>query len=95
MQYIIRLNPKAYNPLTKRIAAGKIWEVEQLKSKDSDGVKWHCGDVKIVRDGKMIPINELFVFPKPGEKPTELKLEGYVFRGYDDSIGILDLGAHG
>jgi hypothetical protein len=89
--YRVRLNPKAYNPLTKKITAEKIWEVEQMKTKDSDGVKWHCHDVQIGRSGRLVPIHELFVIPKPGEKPSELEFEGYVLRGYDGSICIQEL----
>ena len=91
LRYIVRLNPKAYNILTKRIDAGRIWEVEQVGNKDSEKVIWHCSDVKI--DEK--PIQKLFPFPKPGEKPVQMEFSGIAMRdGYHDAILISTIGRH-
>lgn len=91
MKYLVRLNPRAYNPLTKRINSAVIWEVEQVATKDSEKVLWHCSDVKI--DGESI--QKLFKFPKRGEKPTEMEFFGICTRdGYADAVNILTKGRH-
>ena len=84
MKYIVRINPGAYNLLTKRIDAKRIWEVEQCANKDSERVIWHCADVRI--DDK--PIYQLFVRPKEGEKPWQLECWGICARGQDNAIEI-------
>lgn len=90
MKYLVRLNPKSINPVTKKIDASRVWEVEQVKTKDSESVKWHCGDVQI--DG--MSIARLFKFAKPSEPSTELTFYGICTRGQDDAISILTTGRH-
>lgn len=89
MKYIVRLNPKAMNPLTKRIDARRIWEVEQCADKDSERVIWHCADVKI--DG--LPVHKFFILPKPGEPPWEFSAFGIVVRDQDNAI-VIRTGRH-
>jgi hypothetical protein len=84
LKYIVRLNPRAYNPLTRKIDPSRLWEVEQCADKDSGKVLWHCANVKI--NGTYI--REIFVLPKEGEKPFERTYNGICFRGQDDAIEI-------
>lgn len=84
MKYIVRINPGAYNPLTRKVRADRLWEIEQCKTKDSAAVKWHCADVRI----DQTPINQLFNLPKPGEKPWEFECFGICVRGQDNAIEI-------
>ena len=86
MQYIVRLNPRAWNPLTKRVDAARLWEVEQVANKDSERVIWHCADVRIGE----LPIRMFFTLPKAGEPPTELKFSGICTRGQDNAICIYE-----
>jgi hypothetical protein len=90
LKYLVRINSKAVHPVTKKIDESRVWEVEQAKTKDSEAVRWHCGDVQI--DG--MSIARLFKFPKPGEPPTELTFYGICTRGQDDAISILTAGRH-
>lgn len=95
MKYIIRLNPKALNPITRKIIADKVWEVEQCESRGRDGgidshkVIWHCADVRV----NATPIRELFQMVKEGEKPWSVEYFGICVRGADDAIEI-KTGAH-
>lgn len=89
MKYIVRLNPRARNPLTRKIDVSRVWEVEQLADKDSERVIWHCSEIRV---GDR-PIRELFVLPKPGEKATEMEFTGICFRGQDNAI-VIQEGAH-
>lgn len=84
MKYIVRINPKAFNPLTKKVIVDRLWEVEQCSNRDSARVLWHCRDVRI--DAK--PIQELFMLPKAGEPPWQWEGFGVCVRGYDDAIEI-------
>lgn len=84
MKYIVRLNPKAFNPLTNKVIVARLWEVEQCADKDSEKVLWHCADVRI--NDK--PIREIFVLPKPGEKAFEVSCSGICVRGQDNAIEI-------
>ncbi len=84
MRYLVRLNPNAINPLTMKVRADRLWEVEQAGSRDSESVIWHCADVKI--DGQHV--RELFQLPKPGEKPWEIERYGVCTRGQDNAIEI-------
>lgn len=84
MKYLVRLNPKAYNPVTGKVIAARLWEVEQCADKDSEKVIWHCHDVRI--NGQSI--RELFTLPKSGEKPFEAAASGICVRGADDAIEI-------
>lgn len=86
MRYLVRLNPKAINPLTGRIIPSRVWEVEQCANKDSEKVIWHCARIRIGD----VPIHKIFTFPKPGENPTELEFYGICVRGQDDAIVILE-----
>jgi hypothetical protein len=87
MRYIVRLNPKAYNPITQKVIANRVWEVEQCANKDSEKVIWHCAEVRI----NGTPMRELFTLPKPGEV-FEVKATGIVTRAYDDAIEITNGG---
>ena len=84
MRYLIRLNPKAFNPVTRQIIAERLWEVEQCASKDSEKVIWHCADVRV--DDK--PIRTLYTLPKQEEKPWEVEHFGICVRGQDNAIVI-------
>lgn len=84
MKYILRLNPKAYNPVTRKVIAERLWEVEQCATRDSDKVIWHCADIRV--DG--IPIRELFILPEAGSQPWEKECFGICTRGYDDVIEL-------
>lgn len=96
MKYIVRLNPKAINPITHKIIASRLWEIEQCETTgrngriDSEKVLWHCADVRI--DDK--PIRELFTLPAPGStEPWKIECYGIVVRGQDNAIEI-HTGAH-
>ena len=90
MKYFIRLNPKAINPLTLRVNASRLWEIEQCESHgkdgrlDSEAVIWHGADVRI--DGQHI--RELFQLPAQGERPWQIERYGVCTRGADDAIEI-------
>lgn len=92
MRYLIRLNPRAVNPLTRRVFAPRLWEVEQCANKDSERVIWHCADVRV--DQKLLtqiaPLEAYQEFGKPidGKKPWELEVWGVCVRGQDDVIEI-------
>lgn len=90
MKYLVRINPRAVNPLTKAIDATRVWEVEQAATRDSEKVKWHCADVNI--DGASV--TKIFKFPKKGEPPAQMEFYGVVVRGADDAIQILTKGRH-
>jgi hypothetical protein len=84
MRYLVRINPKALNPLTGKIIPGRIWEVEQCADKDSEKVIWHCADVRINKT----PIRELFRMLPLGA-PWEGEYFGLCLRAQDDVIEIL------
>jgi len=90
MKYIVRLNLKAFNPLTKQMIASRLWEVEQCESiggngqVDSAKYVMHCADVRI----DAIPIRMLFKLPKLGEKPWEQEFYGVCVRGQDNAVEI-------
>ena len=90
MKYILRLNPRAFNPLTKQVIPERLWEIEQCEQKGRDGrvdsekCIWHCADVRVDSH----PIRELFVMPKDGEKPFEMVMYGICVRGQDNAIEI-------
>lgn len=84
MIYKVRLNPRAYNPITGKVDPKRVWEIEQCSTKDSEKVIWHCAEVLI--DG--VPFRTIFVLPKAGEKPFEAEYQGIVVRGQDDAIEI-------
>lgn len=100
MKYIVRLNPKAINPLTLRVTKSRVWEVEQCASVggegrlDSEKCIWHCEDVRI----DSTPIRELFVLPKEGEPKWEKEFFGICVRGQDNAIeiktGACDVSGH-
>jgi hypothetical protein len=90
MKYIVRLNPKAWNPITNRVEPSRLWEVEQCATKDSEKVIWHRANVRIGERG----INELFVLQKPGEAPTELHFEGIIVGGGQDNALVIVEGRH-
>ena len=56
MRYLVRMNPKALNPLTHQIDQSRFWEVEQCATKDSEKVIWHFGSVRI----GLIPVSDIF-----------------------------------
>ena len=90
MKYVVRLNPKAFNPITKRVIPDKLWEIEQCASMggnglvDSEKVIWHCTDVRI----DTTPIRDLYVLPQQGVKPWEAEYFGICVRGQDNAIEI-------
>ena len=86
MKYIVRLNPRAFNPITKKVIPERLWEVEQCANRDSEKVIWHCADVRIGE----LPIRMFFTLPKAGEPPTELKFSGICTRGQDNAICIYE-----
>lgn len=89
MKYLLRLNPKAFNPLTRKVIESRLWEIEQCKTPDSEMVIWHCADVRVDKT----PIRELFTLPKEGEPPWEAMYFGICVRGQDDVVEIRT-GAH-
>jgi len=86
MLYTVRLNPRAYNPITRRDDASRRWEVVQMANKDSEAAIWHCAEVRV--DG--VPVQNLFndVVSAPETRPKELKFYGVVFRAADNAIEI-------
>ena len=90
MKYLVRLNPKAYNPLTRKVIPERLWEIEQCKSVgkgggvDSEPVIWHCADIRIDKT----PIRELFELPKLGEAPWQREYFGICVRGQDNVVEI-------
>lgn len=86
MRYTVRLNPRAYNPITRRNEESRRWEVVQEEIKggtghDSESVIWHSAEVRV--DGA--PVQALFDAAKA---PKELKFHGVVFRAADNAIEI-------
>lgn len=98
MKYIVRLNARAVNPITGKVIAARLWEVEQCSNKDSEKVIWHCADVKIgdqdIRQvlGQRTVLDEekiLAALRSPGTGVKfELAFEGIVIRGQDNAIEI-------
>jgi hypothetical protein len=84
MKYLVRLNPKAFNPITRKIIAARLWEVEQCANKDSEKVIWHCAEVRI----DSTPVRTLYTLPKQEEKPWEAEYFGICVRGQDNAIEI-------
>lgn len=84
MKYLVRLNSKAFNPITRKVIVERLWEIEQCATRDSGRIIWHCANVRI--DAQ--PIRELFVLPKEGEKPWEAEYFGICTRGQDDTLEI-------
>lgn len=84
MKYLVRLNPKAFNPLTGKVIVSRLWEIEQCANKDSEKVIWHCADVRV----NGVPICQIFTLPKDGEKPFELEASGIIYRGQDNAVEI-------
>jgi hypothetical protein len=85
VKYIVRLNPKAWNPITQKVDQKRLWEVEQCATRDSEKVMWHDGVVRI--DGE--PIGKFFKAPKPGEKPWQFECHGICVRSQDNAFDIL------
>ena len=84
MKYLVRLNPRAINPITRKIIASRLWEIEQCATKDSEKVIWHGQDVRI----DATPIRELFTVPKEGEPPWQGEYYGICVRGQDNAVEI-------
>ena len=84
MRYIIRLNPRAFNPITRKVIAARLWEVEQCGNRDSEKVIWHCADVRVDKQH----VRELFQLPKEGEQPWQHECFGICVRGQDNAIEI-------
>lgn len=85
MKYIVRLNPRAFNPLTRQFIESRLWEVVQCGFRGSEEYTWHCADVRIGG----VPIRELFVLPKKGEVPWSMECSGVCVRGQDNVVDIL------
>lgn len=86
MKYVVRLNPRAFNPLTRQVIKNKLWEIEQCADKDNEKIVWHCANVKI----NDTYINQIFVLPKEGEQPFERTYYGICLRGVDDALEIVE-----
>ena len=86
MKYLVRLNPKAFNPLTRKVVAKRLWEIEQCATKDSEKYIWHCADVRI----NSTPISQFFRLVMDGEKSKtwEKEVYGICLRGQDDVVEI-------
>ena len=84
MRYLVRLNPKAFNPITRKVIAERLWEVEQCANKDSEKVIWHAREVRI----NGVSVRQFFTLSKDGEKPWEREYFGTCARDYDDAIEI-------
>lgn len=92
MKYVVRLNQKAYNPLTKKVMAERLWEVEQqpmayiggFGEKDKEKTVWHCAEVRINGES----VTQLFRLPVKGGAPWEHTCYGVAIRGADDAIEI-------
>ena len=84
MRYIIRLNPKAFNPITRKVIAARLWEIEQCATRDSEKVIWHCADVRIDKT----PIRTLYTLPGAESKPWEAEYFGICVRGQDNVVEI-------
>jgi hypothetical protein len=99
VKYIIRLNMKAYNPITGKVDPKRVWEVEQAATKDSAKCVWHCAEVTIRRGSVDTPIRDIIKQrfedkPESGKvKLVEFEYWGVVFRGQDDAIVIHERGA--
>lgn len=89
MKYLIRINPKAYNPLTRKVNASRLWEIEQCANKDSERVIWHCEDIRV----DQTPIREMYTIPKEGDQIWEREFFGICVRGQDNVVEIRT-GAH-
>ena len=85
MKYFVRLNPKAINPLTLKVNAKNLWEVEQAGTRDSEAVIWHAADVKIDQQH----VRELFQLPKQGEQPWQIERYGCCVRAQDNALEII------
>lgn len=84
MRYTIRLNPRAFNPVTRKVNADRLWEIEQCANRDSEKVIWHCAEIRV--DG--VPMRTLYTLPTDGEKPWEAEYYGVCVRGQDNAIEI-------
>jgi len=84
VKYIVRLNPHAINPITRKVIESRVWEIEQCANKDSEKGIWHCADVRV--DSK--PVRELFQPPSDGKEPWSLEIFGTCARGHDDVVEI-------
>jgi hypothetical protein len=89
MKYLVRLNPRAFNPLTRKVIVSRLWEIEQCGDPDSQKVIWHCADVRI----DSVPIRELFKLNCEDGKPWQGEFFGICVRGQDNAIEI-KTGAH-
>jgi hypothetical protein len=101
MRYIVRLNPKAFNPLTRKLIENRLWEVEQVADKDSGTVIWHCGDVRFGNDRLVPPVDAVKALFAPRDlsksKPPvwDLRYIGYAARGQDNAIVIIGVQDNG
>jgi len=89
MKYLVRLNPKALNPLTKKVEPSRVWEIEQCADKDSEKYIWHCGAVTINAQPIHRYITALCEAKGPDFiLPKEFEFHGIATRGQDNSIVI-------
>jgi hypothetical protein len=82
VKYIIRLNQKAFNPVTRALDHKRMWEVEQVAARDSARVIWHCADVRV----DTTPVREFFTL-SAGEQWSK-ECFGICIRGADDALEI-------
>ena len=85
MKYVVRQNPRAYNPVTGKTDLQRAWEVAQVawdggSGHDSEEVVWHCAEVVV--NGQ--PISEVIAIRTerllPDEK-EEIARKGIAFHG--------------
>lgn len=84
MHYLIRLNPRAFNPVTRKVIPSRLWEIEQTATRDSERVIWHAHDVRI----GSTPVRDLYALPQPGAPPWEVEAFGVCVRGQDNVVEI-------
>lgn len=84
MKYIVRLNQKAFDPVTRKVNADRLWEIEQKATKDSEKVIWHCADIRI----DQTPIREIFTMPQEGQPLWQTEYFGICVRGQDNVVEI-------
>lgn len=92
MKYIVRINPKALDMLTKQVNEKVLWEVEQCEARgrandhiDSEKVIWHCANVKI----DDMSIEKYITEHKLPLKGLAVAVSGVAIRDASDAIKII------
>ena len=84
MRYLVRLNVRAFNPITQKLDLSRVWEIEQCKTRDSGRIIWHGAEVNV--NGS--PIREFFTVPKKGDPAWEFECYGICVRGQDNALEL-------